>query len=103
MAGARRTTLSSKRHLVTDKLAKNGKLGPARRLMPPRRRRLRAWGDPVVLDGPFAETNEALLGFYVIDCASLEDASSRRSRSGATKGRLRNPAREVAPAGSKVA
>ena len=30
--------------------------------------------EPVVLDGPFAETKEALLGFYLIDCDSLEEA-----------------------------
>jgi len=30
--------------------------------------------DPVVLDGPFAETKEALLGFYLIECDTLEDA-----------------------------
>jgi len=27
-----------------------------------------------VLDGPFAETKEQLLGFYLVDCKSLEDA-----------------------------
>jgi hypothetical protein len=27
-----------------------------------------------VLDGPFAETKEQLLGFYIIDCATLEEA-----------------------------
>ena len=26
------------------------------------------------MDGPFAETKEQLLGFYVIDCASLDEA-----------------------------
>jgi len=31
---------------------------------------------PVVTDGPFAETKEQLLGFYVVDCASLEEALS---------------------------
>jgi hypothetical protein len=30
--------------------------------------------DDVVTDGPFAETKEALLGVYVVDCPSLEDA-----------------------------
>jgi hypothetical protein len=30
--------------------------------------------EPVVLDGPFAETKEALLGFYLIDCDSLDEA-----------------------------
>ena len=29
---------------------------------------------PLVLDGPFAETKEQLLGFYVVDCANLEEA-----------------------------
>ena len=28
----------------------------------------------MVLDGPFAETKEQLLGFYVVDCDSLEEA-----------------------------
>ena len=27
-----------------------------------------------MIDGPFAETKEQLLGFYVIDCAALEEA-----------------------------
>jgi hypothetical protein len=65
----------AKRHIVTDKLAKNNKLGPALRLMPTTAATtVRMGRDPVVLDGPFAETKEALLGFYVIDCDSLEDA-----------------------------
>jgi hypothetical protein len=29
---------------------------------------------PFVTDGPFAETQEAVGGFYVVDCASREDA-----------------------------
>jgi hypothetical protein len=29
---------------------------------------------PIVTDGPFAETKEAVGGFYVVDCASREDA-----------------------------
>jgi hypothetical protein len=31
-------------------------------------------GDRTVTDGPFAETKEQLGGFYVIDCASFDDA-----------------------------
>ena len=31
-------------------------------------------GEPIVTDGPFAETKEQLLGFYVVDCASIEQA-----------------------------
>ena len=29
---------------------------------------------PLVLDGPFAETKEQLLGFFIVDCANLEEA-----------------------------
>ena len=29
---------------------------------------------PLVLDGPFAETKEQLLGFYVVECDSLDAA-----------------------------
>jgi hypothetical protein len=29
---------------------------------------------PLVTDGPFAETKEAVGGFYVIDCASRDEA-----------------------------
>ena len=69
----------AKRHKVTEKLAAAGRLGPALRLMPTTasttvRMQGKSGRDPVVLDGPFAETKESLLGFYVIDCASLDDA-----------------------------
>jgi hypothetical protein len=51
------------------------KLGPVARLMPTTAATtLRAAAEPLVLDGPFAETKEQLLGFYVIDCATLEEA-----------------------------
>ena len=73
----------AKRHKVTDKLAANGRLGPALRLMPTTTATtVRMGREPVVLDGPFAETKEALLGFYVIDCASLEDAIEQAKQIG---------------------
>ena len=61
---------------VQEKLANQGRLGPVARLMPTTAATtLRKDREPaVVIDGPFAETKEQLLGFYVIDCASLEDA-----------------------------
>jgi hypothetical protein len=65
----------AKRALVTDKLAAAGRHGPAARLMPTTAAvTVRMGNEPVVLDGPFAETKEQLLGFYVLDFASLEDA-----------------------------
>jgi hypothetical protein len=35
---------------------------------------LRKDNPPLVIDGPYAETKEQLLGFYVIDCENLEAA-----------------------------
>lgn len=31
-------------------------------------------GEPVLTDGPFAETKEVLGGFYLLDCADLDEA-----------------------------
>ena len=65
----------AKRALVTDKLAAKGKLGPVARLMPTTAATtVRAGKEPLVIDGPFAETKEQLLGFYIVDCGSLEEA-----------------------------
>jgi len=36
--------------------------------------------EPVVTDGPFLETKEALGGFYVIECASGADAAELAAR-----------------------
>jgi hypothetical protein len=57
-------------------LEKAGRFGPAVRLMPTTAATtLRKDSDPpLVLDGPYAETKEQLLGFYVIECADLEAA-----------------------------
>lgn len=60
---------------VQQKLAKQGKLGPVARLMPTKAATtVRKGRESLVIDGPFAETKEQLLGFYVVDCSSLEDA-----------------------------
>jgi hypothetical protein len=62
--------------VVQDKLARAGKLGPVARLMPTTAATtLRKDREPApVIDGPFAETKEQLLGFFIIDCASLDEA-----------------------------
>ena len=60
---------------ITDKLAKKGRLGPVARLLPTTAATtLRKGREAVVIDGPFAETKEQFLGFYVVDCPSLEEA-----------------------------
>jgi hypothetical protein len=62
--------------VVQEKLTKQGRLGPVARLMPTTAATtLRKDGDPpLVIDGPFAETKEQLLGFYIVDCATLDEA-----------------------------
>ena len=35
---------------------------------------IRKGREPLVIDGPFAETKEQLLGFYVVDCSTLDEA-----------------------------
>ena len=57
------------------KILQKSSFGPRLRLMPTTAATfVRAGQDPVVIDGPFAETKEQLLGFWIVDCASLEDA-----------------------------
>jgi hypothetical protein len=61
--------------VVQDRLTKQGRLGPVARLLPTTAATtLRKEGPPVVLDGPYAETKEQLLGFYVVDCKNLDEA-----------------------------
>jgi hypothetical protein len=61
--------------LVQNKLAREGRLGPVARLLPTTAAAtLRKEDPPLVLDGPYAETKEQLLGFYLIDCKNLDDA-----------------------------
>ena len=57
-------------------LIERGIMGPSLRLLPTTAATtLRKTSQPpLVLDGPFAETKEQLLGFYVIDVADLEQA-----------------------------
>ena len=58
--------------VVHEKLVKQGKLGPSLRLLPTTA--ATTLRDKVVIDGPFAETKEQLLGFYVLDVADLTEA-----------------------------
>jgi len=62
--------------VVQERLTKAGKLGPALRLLPTTSATTlrKTQEPPLVIDGPFAETKEQLLGFYVIDVANLDEA-----------------------------
>ncbi|WP_432288690.1 YciI family protein (plasmid) [Aminobacter sp. BA135] len=60
---------------VNDRLVGEKHLGPAARLGPTDSAvTLRGKGLGLVTDGPFAETKEQLLGFYVVDYPSMDGA-----------------------------
>lgn len=63
--------------VVRERLEKAGKLGPVARLQPTlAAKTLRKDQSPsLLIDGPFAETKEQLLGFYVVDCVDIEEAT----------------------------
>lgn len=62
--------------LVEDGMKAKGKLGPVARLLPTSKATTlrKTSGEPLIVDGPFAETKEQFLGFFVADCATLDDA-----------------------------
>lgn len=62
--------------VIQERLASEGRLGPVARLLPTTAATtLRKGGaEPLIMDGPFAETKEQLLGFYLVDCDALEAA-----------------------------
>ena len=60
---------------VHDRLNEKKLLGPSVRLGAAKKARtLRGPGAGLAIDGPFAETKEQLLGFYILDCATEEAA-----------------------------
>jgi hypothetical protein len=59
--------------VVHEKWEGAGKLKPSIRLMPTSAAATLRKKDDAVLDGPYAETKEQLLGFYIIDVADLEE------------------------------
>ena len=66
----------AKLNVVHDNLARQGKFGPALRLLPTTAATTLHKNDdpPLIIDGPYAETKEQLLGFYVIDVSGLDEA-----------------------------
>src|ERR1700722_9441345 len=69
-------TVMARLGVVQERLKKGGRGGAAVRLLPTTSATtLRKTQDPpLVIDGPFAETKEQLLGFYVIDVSNLDEA-----------------------------
>lgn len=67
--------LMAELHVAKRELGAKVKFGPTARLMPTTAATtVRSGREPMVLDGPFAETKEQLLGFYLIECDTLEQA-----------------------------
>jgi len=64
----------AKLQVVHDKARKNGQLGPAIRLLPTTSATTLRKAQDLVIDGPYAETKEQLLGFYIVDVQSLDEA-----------------------------
>ena len=59
--------------VVHKKWEGTGKLKPSLRLLPTSAATTLRKKDNEILDGPYAETKEQLLGFYIIDVESLDE------------------------------
>jgi hypothetical protein len=82
--------------VVQARLSEEGRLGPVARLMPTTTATtLRKGRESLVIDGPFAETKEQLLGFFIVECASLEQAIETARELG--KASSSNGAYEIRP------
>jgi len=60
--------------IVHERLVAQGTLGPSLRLLPTTAATTLRKSPELVIDGPFAETKEQLLGFYLIDVTDLNAA-----------------------------
>ncbi len=84
--------------VILRRVEGEGRLGPVARLLPTTAATtVRKSGDGLVLDGPFAETKEQLLGFYVVDCETLDEAIALAQELGRAIGS--GGAHEVRPIG----
>jgi hypothetical protein len=60
-------------------------------------------GDPIVSDGPFAETKEQLGGYYLLDCKDLDDALAWAKRIPMPGGTVEvRPVMDYEAAGSQI-
>ncbi len=73
--------------IVQSRLVAEKTLGPVARLMPTTAAvTLRKGRDTAVIDGPFAETKEQLLGFYMVECDDLDGAIAAAKQLAAASG-----------------
>ena len=69
--------IATEMNQFNDELRKAGVYVAGEGLAPSGMARTLRWGDagkPVATDGPFAESKEQLGGFWILECASLEEA-----------------------------
>lgn len=59
--------------VIHQRLERENKLGPSLRLMPTTAATTLHKARDLVLDGPYAETKEQLLGFYIVDIVDLDE------------------------------
>jgi hypothetical protein len=76
------TALGEFMQAFNQELLDSGELVETRGLSTPvhSRRILLQQGVPVVTDGPYAESEEVLAGYWVVDCASFDRATEIASR-----------------------
>ncbi len=72
----------AKLDVVHKELAAEGKFRPAIRLLPTTSATTLHKSQDLVVDGPYAETKEQLLGFYILEVANLDEAIDAARRLG---------------------
>lgn len=67
---------------INDDLAESGELVDGQGLVEPSRARLVSTrdGQPVISDGPYGEAKEVLVGYWVLECESIERATEIAAR-----------------------
>ena len=66
---------------LRQELKAKGRLGPVLRLQPNEAKTVRKYRERrFITDGPFAETKEQLMGIYLVDCATFEEAAAAAER-----------------------
>jgi hypothetical protein len=90
-------TLGAFMESFTKDLAESGELVDTRGLTAPvHARRIRLRNDvPVVTDGPYAETQEVLAGYWIVECESFDRATEIAARLTQTPGPRHIGDREV--------
>ena len=76
-------------HRFNAELKSTGELAGAEGLAPPMEARIvraGSGGEPLVTDGPFAETKEFLAGYWIVECASAERAYQLAAKASAAPG-----------------